>query len=134
MLALGDGEGVEGLDLPFLGVVEDLGHFGYGNAVIDGYLHVVLFDFEHAAQTAVGDEQPCRSSWRRGGDRNERESGQQAAQTVSESMDCRFHINCFLFFVHGRLVTALWAFTNQQPMVKTTHISCAVRGRFGVSC
>ena len=92
--ALGNGEGVKGFDLAVLSVDEDLLDFGDGNAVVDGHLHIVLLDFQCAAQPTVGDEQ----SGGRGaaGDRDEYRRRNNDQQRDLQSVTFRV---CML--VHG---------------------------------
>ena len=65
--------------------MEDLRHFRNGDAVVDRDLHLVLLDFEHAAKTAVRDQQSCRPQGRRWRERDERDGSRQAAQSIPKS-------------------------------------------------
>ena len=54
---LGHRESVKRFHLPLLSVVEDLCDARDSNSVVDSDVYVVLFEFERAAEAAVGDEQ-----------------------------------------------------------------------------
>ena len=55
--APGNGKRVKRFHLSGLGVAEHLCDPGDRDSIVDRDMHVVLFGFEHAAPSAIGDEQ-----------------------------------------------------------------------------